>query len=209
MAVDLDLSVQRDRRRARWHVFWHDHGMLRGLWHNRHEIAPGVWRSNYPSRRRLRGLKKEGFRTILNLRGAGGHLPYALERRVCDRLGLTLESVALASRKAPHRGQLRKLVDLMRRVEKPVLIHCKSGADRAGLASAIYLHVIEGKSLTLARQQLSWRNLHFRFTKTGVLDLFLDTYEARHAATGISFDEWLENEYDADALQAAFEKGRR
>lgn len=131
-----------------------------------------------------------------------------MEREACDALGLTLHSVALASRKAPEKDELQRMIAIMGDLERPALIHCKSGADRAGLAATLYLHVIEGQPLEKARAQLSWRNLHFRFTKTGVLDLFLDQYHARNAETGIGFDQWLAEDYDAEALQSAFKASR-
>jgi protein tyrosine/serine phosphatase len=88
-------------------------------------------------------------------------------------------------------------------------MHCKSGADRAGLASAIYLMVMMGQDVDAARKMLSPRYIHLRFTKTGVLDMMLDHYAARNAASPIGFEDWIDREYDADALQAAFDAGRR
>jgi protein tyrosine/serine phosphatase len=86
-----------------------------------------------------------------------------------------------------------------------VLIHCKSGADRAGLASAIWLMVMEGRPVEEARAMLSWRYLHLRWSRTGVLDLVLDSYGARNAAAPIGFEDWVATEYDAEAVQAAFD----
>lgn len=166
-----------------------------------HAIAPDVWRSNHPTPRRFDRLAAMGIRTIVSLRGSGT-APWALlEQEACARLGISLETVALQSRAAPPKAELQKLIALFRRVEKPLLIHCKSGADRAGLASAIYLLVIEQRPLAQARRMLSWRYIHLRWTKTGVLDLLLDTYQASGEP---DFERWLEHDYDAAALQAAF-----
>ena len=56
-----DVATPGARRRA-WidfHIF--DHGALRAIWRNLHEVAPGVWRSNQPSPGQLARLKAQGF----------------------------------------------------------------------------------------------------------------------------------------------------
>ena len=47
-----------------------DHGLLRKAWRNAAEIDAGVWRSNQPDPAAIRRLAAQGFRAILNLRGA-------------------------------------------------------------------------------------------------------------------------------------------
>ncbi len=196
-----DLSTPENRRKAEAYVRWFDHGFLRGPWSNMVQIAPDVWRSNHPTPARFERLAKMGIRTIITLRGRG-KAPWALlEKEACARLGITLESVALQSRKAPKRKELQALITLFRSVDKPVVMHCKSGADRAGLASAIYLMVIMGEPVEKARRMLSLRYAHVKWSNTGVLDMLLDDY----AAAGGDFEDWLATEYDADDLQRRFD----
>ena len=83
-------------------------------------------------------------------------------------------------------------------------MHCKSGADRAGLASAIYLIAFEGKPVAEARKQLSPRFLHFRRSATGILDPVLDLYDARLARGPITIGRWIAEEYDPGAATAGF-----
>lgn len=206
---NTDLSTPENRRRAAIYNFWFDHGIVRVLWTNLHQVAPGVYRSNHPSEAQFERLKKMGIRTVINLRGPGSNAPYLVEVETCERLGLRLESVALNSRWAPPRDRLQHLIALFRTVERPFVMHCKSGADRAGLASAIYLMTIEGEPVESARRMLSWRFVHFRWMKTGILDFLLDSYAASAAETGIGFEDWLATEYDAEELQAAFDATRR
>ncbi|NBD29283.1 MAG: protein tyrosine phosphatase [Alphaproteobacteria bacterium] len=196
------LTDDASRRAARRYVRWIDHGFLRNLWHNQSEFAPGAWRSNYPDEARIAALAERGIRSIITLRGAGRNPWYLLEQEACTRHGIALYNVALKARTAPRKIELQNLIALFRRIERPVLIHCKSGADRAGLASAIYLMVIEGEPLANARRMLSPRYLHFKWTETGVLDMLLDDFAASGAA---DFETWLAGDYDAEALQARFE----
>jgi hypothetical protein len=52
------------------------------------------------------------------------------------------------------------------------------------------------------------RYIHFWWGKAGILDMFLDSYGAAHAQTGIGFEDWLDTQYDPDALTLAFNKKR-
>lgn len=204
----VDLSDPAQRRRAFWAYQLMDHAILRHLWSNFDKVAPGVYRSNQPSHWRLKRYRRMGISTILYLRASSEKWAYHFERESLAALDMTMINVPLHSRSAPTRAALQSLIATFRSIAKPFLMHCKSGADRAGLASAVYLMVMEGKDVHAARRMLSPRYIHLKFTKTGVLDLMLDKYEARHAATAISFEDWIDREYDADALQAEFDAGR-
>jgi len=194
-----------NRARAAVYVRWLDQEILRGIWSNECEIAPGVWRSNHPTPARFARLKQRGILNILNLRGATKHAHYLLESEICAENGLTLTSVSLSARRAPQKVELQRLLHHFHSLPRPFLMHCKSGADRAGLASVLYMHVIDGRPLEQARKMLSLRFLHIRKSDTGVLDLFLDRYQQAHEQRGLTFDQWLDSEYDADALQAEFD----
>ena len=204
-----DLSDPGQRRRAFWQNQFLDHAILRHLWSNFDQIAPGVYRSNQPGHRRLKRYRDMGIKTVLYLRASSEKWAFHFERESLDALGMTMINVPLHSRSAPTRDAVQSLIATFRQIDKPFLMHCKSGADRAGLASAVYLMVMEGKDVSAARRMLSPRYIHLRFTKTGVLDLMLDQYAASHTASPISFEDWIDTRYDTDALQAEFDAGRR
>lgn len=200
-----NLSDPAERRRAAWKVELEDHGILRRLWSNLAEVAPGVWRANHPDHTRLTRYKEMGIRTILNLRGTAKHPRYLFEKESCDMLGLTLVSVGLRARKAPETHEVLALFDAFRTIEKPVLMHCKSGADRAGFAAALYL-LSQGAPVAEARKHLHWRYLHFRHGETGILDHILDLYDAAQTRTGIGIEDWFRTEYDPVAIQSGFRR---
>ena len=50
----------------------------------------------------------------------------------------------LSATRRPTRRELLQLIDLLETCSYPLLIHCKSGADRTGLASALYRLVRRG-----------------------------------------------------------------
>ncbi|MDX8350979.1 tyrosine-protein phosphatase [Cognatiyoonia sp. IB215182] len=199
-----DITDPRERRRSLWHLNWLDHGILRTFWHNFEEFAPGAYRSNHPSHRRFAKYAGMGIKTVLNLRGKAKQPHYLFEVESCEQLGLTLHNNQMAARRAPTVNELTRLLDLFDRIERPFLMHCKSGADRTGLAAALFLMVKENVPLKEAQKQLSFRYLHIRRTETGILDHFLDTYASRNAESPIAIDAWIKTEYDPKALTASF-----
>jgi protein tyrosine/serine phosphatase len=190
------------------HVFFIDHGMFRELYWNKAQIAPGVYRSNYPTPARIRRLKRQGINNILSLRGDFDGSFNASERDDCERYGVTLDFAAFGAREAPTADRILILLDKFPTINAPFLMHCKSGADRASLASAIYLIAIEGKSVAEARKMFSIRFIHFKWTKTGILDMFLGMYEECLEQGPIVFQDWVANEYDPEALTQRFAKRR-
>ena len=47
-------------------------------------------------------------------------------------------------------------------------MHCKSGADRVGIASCLYLIYRQKYNVSDASKQLSFKFLHIKYAKTGV-----------------------------------------
>ncbi|NIZ09018.1 tyrosine-protein phosphatase [Pseudooceanicola sp. HF7] len=208
-SYNTDLSTPENRRRANIYNNWFDHAVLRKVWTNFFQIAPGVWRSNHPTHKRFEQMKALGIKSVLNLRGAGGAAHYLVERESCEQLGLTLVDRNLYAREAASAEEILSVIDAFRSIEKPFVMHCKSGADRAGFASAIYLMVIEGRPVAEAQKMLSPKYVHFRWTKTGILDHILDVYAARTARDPIGFEDWVRTEYDPKALQAEFDSRKQ
>ena len=206
MSARIDSIWQRLKYEA--HVFFIDHGMFRALYWNKAQIAPGVYRSNYPTSARIKRLKRQGVNMILSLRGQFDGAFNALERDACESHGVALTFVPLGAREAPKARRILDLLKTFQEIDRPFLLHCKSGADRASLASAIYLIAIEGKSVAEARKMFSIRFIHFKWTKTGILDMFLDMYEERLEQGPVAFKDWVAHEYDPEALTQRFAKRR-
>lgn len=202
-----NVSTPRTRRLALWHFYLFDHAFLRGLWDNLTEIAPGVWRSNQPSPKRIEKYKKMGIKTILSLRG-NPNQPISfmlLEKQACSDLGMTFVTEKLSARSLLPKENYLAVLDRLEQLKPPFLLHCKSGADRAGLVSALYLLHIKGAPLSEARKQLHWRFMHLKSTKTGILDHMLDCYEADTVRLGdMPIRDWLEHHYDQKAATASF-----
>lgn len=199
-----DISTPEARASSWRHYLWMDHGVLRFWWRNFEQIAPDVYRSNHPHHARFAAYRDMGIKSVLNLRGPGNRAHYLFEVESLDALGMTLVDVPMGARVVPQKETLDALFAAFDTIEKPFLMHCKSGADRTGIASAFYILDQRNASDAQARRQLSFRYIHIRKTATGVLDYVLNQYLARRASTGISIRDWIAQEYDADALKAGY-----
>lgn len=186
-----------------------DHAIIRHFWRNRHEIAPGVWRSNQPGPRRLRRYRELGIETVVSLRGETSKSWTRIEKAACERVGLDLIFLSrFSARKLPSRAALLEFVEALRAVSKPFVMHCKSGADRTGFASAIYLAAIAGRSAEEALDQLHWRYAHSRRSRSGLLSHAFRVYIADRERTGIAFADWLRTTYDAEEITRSFHEWR-
>ena len=185
-----------------------DHAFFRIAWKNWAVVVPGrLYRSNHPTPTRLAALvRRHGIRTVINLRGEKPSGSTTLSHDAAARLGVAHIYAPFESRGAPHRDRILRLADIFRAMEEPALIHCKSGADRAGLAAGLFI-LMNGGTSEQALAQLSWRFLHFRGSGTGVLDAFFHRY-ARQAEGRLPFLDWVRDEYDEAALREDFRPGR-
>lgn len=195
-----ELTTPEGRARAAAYDKWWDVGFLRTGWTNLREFAPGAWRSNQPPEARIRDYAARGIRTVITLRGDENPGINHLVSQACAAHGITWVSARLQARYTTDPDKIQDVIEKMRKAEKPVLIHCKSGADRAGLAAVLYRLVILGHPLAEARRELSLRTLHVRKFRTGVLDFMLDKF----AESGQPFETWLHTTYDHAAIQAEF-----
>ena len=199
-----------ERRRYRRHQFWTDHGIFRELFYaNFHEIAPGVFRSAQPSPVQLRHWQQQhGLCTVLNLRAPAPHEPhYRLEQETCDALGMThLTLHGFGSRDLPEREKLLAAIEVLDQLPKPFLLHCKSGADRAGFISVLYLHLVLGIPLSEAQRQLRlWPFGHIRHANTGILDWFFISYhDAAARQTGLTLRDWIKDGYERERVLKNF-----
>ncbi len=201
----FDVTTQAGRKAAERDFFWNDHAFLRLAFSNAHWLGPDLVRTNQPSPRQLEGWARRGIRTVINLRGERDEGYYWLEKAACARLGLTLIDAPLDSRDPPEKDRVRRARNLFRTIEYPVLIHCKSGADRAGLMAVFYRHFHLGEPISQAMSELSKKYLHSREGLTGVLDHFLETYVREVEPTGVGFMEWVESDaYDPEAMRKDF-----
>lgn len=140
-------------------VFW----LQNVLRDNFHVVIPGkVYRSAILSQQDLsRVVASKHIHTILNL--TGGHASrkysewYFREVDVAKNNNIKLIDVYIPPHGVISRSRLIGLVRIIEKAQMPLLIHCRHGADRTGLASAIAIIINQNYTTDDWRDQVSWK----------------------------------------------------
>jgi protein tyrosine phosphatase (PTP) superfamily phosphohydrolase (DUF442 family) len=156
---------------------------------NFHTVKDEVmYRSAQPSGTDLRRVVAGyGIKSVINLRGAQPDKDwYDDEVEVSRELGLEQVDISMSAARLPHREDLIRLLDAFNGLPRPILVHCKAGADRTGEAVALF-----------ALDHLKWSKrkaagqLHPYFGH--VPDLYpAKTYFVREVYKG---EEWVRESY--------------
>ena len=124
---------------------------------NFHVVVSGeVYRSGQMNAEQLaRVIQNYGIKSVLNLRGTNTSLWYRGEIETADKLGVRHYDFDLSANREVGQAQMDEIIRTLRAAPKPVLIHCKAGADRSGLVSALYCLAIKGQKPAEADRELS------------------------------------------------------
>jgi protein tyrosine phosphatase (PTP) superfamily phosphohydrolase (DUF442 family) len=155
---------------------------------NLHVVIPGrVYRCAQCTGQGLEKIVRAyGIATVVNLRGCAVPLPwYQEESQATHRLNVCQEDIALSASRLPSIHEIRRLIQVLDSAEYPILLHCRHGADRTGLASALVLLLQTPTPLRRARRQLGLRYGHIAVDRPAYLDRFLDHYEEWLSASGL------------------------
>lgn len=180
---------------------------------NFHEVVPGqVYRCAQLDGATLAGfVRKHGIRTVVNLRGTCDPWPwYWEEARSTHALGINQEDIAMSAGRMPSVNEIQRLLEIIDRADPPLLLHCRRGSDRTGLASAIVRLLLSKDDLDTARKQLSPRYAHIPIGRPAYLDRFFDSYAEclerdGEPHTQARFRRWLQSEYRPDECWAHLE----
>lgn len=115
-------------------------------------------------------LTRYGIRSVINLRGRNpGDAWYDDELRVTASHGVVHFDIGMGATSEPDAKVISRLMTALRTAPRPILVHCASGADRSGLAAALYERFIKGQSAEIAAGQLSFRYGHFPWLGSGTI----------------------------------------
>ena len=157
-----------------------------------------------PTPLRIKNYSKLGIKTIINLRGVRKDGGWLLENEACEKYNIKLIDFRARSRAAPEKEMIFKADKLFNSIQYPALIHCKSGADRAGIMCALYILLHKREHPIIAQEQLSWKYLHVKWAKPGILDFFIENYGKQYNKKKIEFLAWVKNQYIPEKLENDF-----
>jgi Swiss Army Knife protein, DSP-PTPase phosphatase domain len=170
-------------------------------------VDPGlVYRAAQPGVELTRLVRGYRIASILNLRGGSRDDPwYVAELNVARDQGLEFYDLPMSACRRPMRRELLVLLDLFEHCRYPLLIHCKSGSDRTGLACALYLMSRRGEPPGWAVRGFTLKHGHVPLFGPEHLHEPFREYEAWLKARGLDhsparFRDWVEHDYQADDL---------
>lgn len=142
-------------------------GRQRWVTGNFHEVLPGeIYRAAQPSSAQLRKwIDDYDLATVLNLRDDRGFHDEAAGTRSA---GVRYVHLPISDSHPTKRWDFMALLDSLETLPRPLLIHCRAGADRTGTASALALMAVGERPFVEARGQLAPRYLHFGDDSTAV-----------------------------------------
>ena len=100
--------------------------------------------------------RRYGIRTIINLRGQNADAGwYDMEIKEAKAAEILHIDFPMSAKKIMSYERAAELIKLMKAAPKPILLHCEGGANRTGLATALYLAAVNGDTEDAAEFQLS------------------------------------------------------
>jgi hypothetical protein len=179
---------------------------------NFHVVVPGqLYRTNQPSADQLRRhIARYHIRTVVNLRGFGfGADWYRNEARVTSDMGVSQEDLGFSAVRLPSATAIGQLIEVIDRSAHPVIFHCFQGADRTGLAVAVWFLLRPGVSFAEARHHLGPGTGHLPVGRTRFIDRFFDLYEQWLTSNSLAhspavFRRWVSDHYCPDGGRAEF-----
>jgi len=163
-------------------IITEEHNFINLFWTNLSKVDEGVYRSAQLTPWKLKKLiKKYKLKTVINLRGNNKNYLYKRAKEICKEMNVEYYTVSLLSRN-PHKirkEELEKLIFLFQNAKKPLLFHCKAGADRTGFAAVLY-HILNDKDKYEAiKKELKLKYGYLAFTKAGRIKKLFELYNEK------------------------------
>lgn len=151
------------------------------IYGNFHKADDNLYRSGrlYPFNL-LRYVKMFQIKSILNLQSTRRFKHtywYKNEMSVANQLGIDVYEYPIGDREMISVESMTEIINIIKNAPKPMLIHCKRGADRTSFAVALYQYAINN-DIDKAYRSLSIIYGHFPWfgSKTVAMDKSLDLY---------------------------------
>lgn len=174
------------------------------LFSNLGEVCPGVaYRTNDPNRRVLDFLaERVDLGHIVDLMGR----PDPEEKAFIEARGGTYTHLRMSAGRPPTPRKILAMIRVTLRAQadsRPLLIHCRAGADRAGVMVAIWRMLFQGVT---DRERLKWESLyHFHLKPVYPnVERFIELFPVELFRPFVDNPEWLDDEERVTELETRF-----
>lgn len=196
--------------RSAINLFIIDHGWIRAIINNNfYSINEGVYRSGQPSPKLFEQyIIKHNIKSIINLRysDTSDQDIYLMQKNLCHKHNINMINIPISARRLPEKNKLKLILDTIKKIQKPFLVHCKTGADRTGFFMALYTFY-NTNDIELAKKQLSLKYLHIRYSSTGILDYFFNLIKNLEL-NNTELEDWIEKKYDPQLITSNYKLGK-
>ena len=110
------------------------------------------------------------IKSILNLRDDVENRIYLDEVKFAKEHNISYYHYGIDDRKIASTKKMNKIIEIIKNAPKPILIHCKMGADRTSLAVALYLHEIKKDKNPQRAISLIYGHFKYLGSKTVAMD---------------------------------------
>jgi tyrosine-protein phosphatase SIW14 len=114
---------------------------------NFYKLNDSLFRAKQPYKDGMRYLEKNGFKSVLNLRNDKNDSAY-LENNMLACYNIKINTKNFTD------AEIVAALKILKIAPKPLLVHCKHGADRTGVVMAMYRIVFENWTKEAALEEL-------------------------------------------------------
>jgi len=145
-------------------IFYNAHSQRNPMWArpiatnhvpNFYQVDSGLYRCAQPNKQAFSELSEMGIATIVNLRY------FETDKRKSQKTDLQLVHIKMRASKCKDK-EIIAVLQLIKNRQGALVIHCKHGADRTGLITALYRIVFQGwdKESAIAELEQGGYNFH-------------------------------------------------
>ncbi|MDB5478802.1 MAG: protein tyrosine phosphatase [Alphaproteobacteria bacterium] len=125
-------------------------------------------------------VEKNGIKSVLNLRGPSKKEWYTDEIKISNQYNIIHYDYGITDRKPTTMKQMDEILKIIDDAPKPILVHCKAGADRSSLIAALYLYSIKHHKNPEKEISIIYGHFPWLGSKTNAMDNSFEDYKRQH-----------------------------